>query len=106
MIIYPEISFTFHRQRHPRVLSQGMVHLYTQQPKQIKERKIQYINLPRFVHDQKERISYVVEETYPGRDADLLFDPESVPRIRIEVYRYIYFGFVGYSLDLCRSWGH
>jgi len=46
----------------------------------------------------------MVEETDPGRNVDLLLDPESVPGIRIEVYRHFYFGFVGYSLDLCCSW--
>ena len=63
------------------MLSQGMVHLYAQQQKQIKERETQYTNLSRFAHGQKEGISYVVEETYPCRDADLLFDPEGVPGI-------------------------
>jgi len=46
----------------------------------------------------------MVEETDPGRNADLLFGPEGVPWIGIEVYRYVYFGFVGYSLELRRSW--
>jgi len=46
----------------------------------------------------------MVEETDPSRNVDLLLDPESIPGIRIKVYRHFYFGFVGYSLDLCSSW--
>jgi hypothetical protein len=103
MIVYPEISFAFHRERHAGMLSQGVVHLYPQQPKQTEENSA-YAS--RFVHEKKrkEKISYMVEETDPGRNADLLFGLEGVPGIRIEVYRYVYFGFVGHSLDLCRSW--
>lgn len=48
--------------------------------------------------------SYVVEEPDPGRNADFLLDFEGVAGIRVEVYRYIYFGFVGHSLDLCCPW--
>ena len=46
----------------------------------------------------------MVEETDPGRDVDLLLDPVGVPGICIEVYRHIYFGFVGVAFDLCSSW--
>ena len=46
----------------------------------------------------------MVEKTDTGSNADLLFDPEGVPWIGIEVYRYVDFSFVGYSLELCRSW--
>jgi len=35
---------------------------------------------------KKKEISYVVEEADPGRNGDLLLDPEGVPGIRIEVY--------------------
>lgn len=52
----------------------------------------------------KKKNSDMVEETDSGRNVDLLLDPESVSGIRIEVYRHFYFGFVGYSLDLCSSW--
>ena len=53
---------------------------------------------------RKGKISYVVEEADPGRNGDLLLDPEGVSGVRIEVYRYVYCGFVSHSLDLCRSW--
>lgn len=56
------------------------------------------------VEKKGEKISYVVQETYPGRDVDFLLDPEGVPGIRIEVYGDLYFGFVGRSVELCRSW--
>lgn len=48
--------------------------------------------------------SYVVEESDPCRNADFLLGPKGVSRVRIEVYRNVYFGFVGHSLDLRRSW--
>lgn len=53
---------------------------------------------------KKRKNSYVVEETDPCRNVDLLLDPEGVPGIRIEVYRHVDFGFVGYPFDFCRSW--
>lgn len=50
------------------------------------------------------KVSYVVEESDARRNADHLLDPEGVPGVRVEVYGYIYIGFVGHSLDLRRPW--
>ena len=102
VVVYPEVSFAFHRERHTGVFSQRIVHLHPQTT----EADIQHTYPPPiFLRSKRKKFSYVVEEADPGRNVDLLLDPEGVPGIRIEVYRYVDFGLVGYSLHLCRSWG-
>ena len=96
VIVYPEISFAFQREGHAGVFCQSVEHL---QPKRSKE----MWGFPQL----SEKMSYVVEESDPGRNADFLLDPEGVAGIGIEVYGYVYFGFVGHPLDLRDSWlGH
>lgn len=61
VIVYPEISFAFQRERYAGVLSQGVVHLHPQQ-----SREKDSACASHFVDKAYKKISDVVEETDPG----------------------------------------